>query len=68
MVKAISYRMCVTIILAVLSWIFTGNANQTTFITTIYAILATIAYYGHERIWNGIGWGTKGHTIGTKLE
>jgi uncharacterized membrane protein len=56
MVKAVSYRTLVTVILAVLSWMFTADANQTTFITVAYAILATAGYYGHERIWNKISW------------
>ena len=58
-IKAISYRAPVTAILAVLSWTFTADANQTTLITVVYAILATTGYYGHERIWNRIGWETK---------
>ena len=57
--KAMSYRGLVTVILAVLSWTFTADAGQTTFITLAYAILATIGYYGHERIWNKIGWQTR---------
>ena len=64
-VKALSYRALVTAILAVISWTFTSNADQTTIITVVYAILATIGYYGHERIWNGIGWQTK---IGLRME
>ena len=58
-IKAVSYRALVTAILAVLSWTFTANANQTTIITLVYATLATIGYYGHERLWNRITWETK---------
>jgi uncharacterized membrane protein len=58
-IRAISYRALVSAILAMLSWTFTGNAGQTTIITVAYAILATIGYYGHERIWNKISWETK---------
>jgi uncharacterized membrane protein len=57
-VKAMSYRGMVTAILAALSWTFTASADQTTLITVAYAILATIGYYGHERVWNRILWGT----------
>ena len=64
-VKAISYRSLVSAILAVISWTFTANADQTTIITVVYAILATIGYYGHERIWNRIGWQTK---IGLRIK
>jgi len=58
-IKAISYRALVTAILAMLSWTFTADGNQTTLITVVYAILATTGYYGHERIWNRISWETK---------
>lgn len=62
-VKAISYRGLVTAILAALSWTFTASADQTTLITVAYAILATIGYYGHERVWNRILWGTMKTTL-----
>lgn len=55
-VKAVSYRGVVMAILAAVSWIFTADAGQTTIITTVYAALATIAYYGHEKIWARINW------------
>lgn len=64
-IKAVSYRGLVTAILAVLSWTFTTNVHQTTIITLVYATLATIGYYGHERLWNRITWETKRMT---KLE
>lgn len=54
--KAISYRSVVMAILAAVSWIFTADAGQTTVITIVYAALATIAYYGHEKIWAKINW------------
>jgi uncharacterized membrane protein len=59
MIRAISYRALATAILAVLSWTFTSNAGQMTIITVAYAILATIGYYGYERIWNRISLETK---------
>lgn len=41
-IKAVSYRSLVTAILAMLSWIFTANIDQTALITILYAILATV--------------------------
>jgi uncharacterized membrane protein len=58
-IKAMTYRGLVTTILAVLSWTFTANVDQTTTITGAYAVLATVGYYGHERLWNRIIWQTK---------
>ena len=58
-IKALSYRAFVSAILAAISWAFTASVDQTAIITMLYAALATIGYYGHERLWNRIAWGTK---------
>jgi uncharacterized membrane protein len=58
-VKMLTYRAILTALLAIISWIFTGNLGQTTIITTVFSVSATIIYYLHERIWNGINWGRK---------
>jgi uncharacterized membrane protein len=50
-VKAITYRILVTFVLSVLSWIFTEDAAKTSAITIAYTILATVVYYLHERFW-----------------
>jgi uncharacterized membrane protein len=50
-VKAITYRILVTFVLSVLSWIFTEDAAKTSAITVAYTILATVVYYFHERFW-----------------
>jgi uncharacterized membrane protein len=57
LVKTITYRATVTIILAILSWIFTEDVFQTSAITISFTILATLVYYFHERIWDKIAWG-----------
>ena len=57
LVKMIVYRAILTVLLAVISWIFTGDTGQTTIITIIFSISATAIYYLHERVWNGIRWG-----------
>jgi uncharacterized membrane protein len=58
-IKALSYRALVSAILAAISWAFTASVDQTVVITMLYAALATVGYYGHERIWNRVAWGTK---------
>jgi len=55
-VKSITYRIAAIIVLGILSWIFTKSAFQTSAITIIFTILATIIYYFHERIWDKITW------------
>ncbi|HJT46668.1 MAG TPA: DUF2061 domain-containing protein [Nitrososphaeraceae archaeon] len=55
-VKTLTYRAVTTIILAVMTFVLTGNLYQTSIISILFAILATIAYYIHERIWTKIEW------------
>jgi len=59
LVKAITFRIAATIVLGVLSWIFTKSAFQASAITILFTILATIIYYFHERIWDKITWGRR---------
>lgn len=55
--KTIVYRITVSIILAIISWHFTGDLTKTSAITIIYNIVVIIFYYIHERIWIKIKWG-----------
>jgi uncharacterized membrane protein len=55
-VKMLSYRAILTALLATISWYFTGNIGQTTTITVIFSVSATVVYYAHERLWNKVGW------------
>jgi uncharacterized membrane protein len=55
--KTIIYRGIVTAILFGVSWVFTGNLIDTTTITVIFNVLATIAYFFHEKMWDKISWG-----------
>ncbi len=55
-VKTVIYRGIVTLILFVVSWFFTGNLVDTTTITVVFNVLATIAYFFHEKMWDKIGW------------
>lgn len=67
MIKALSYRGLVTAILAMISWTSTASIDQAAVITVAYAILATIGYYWHDRIWNKITWGTKKNNARVKI-
>jgi uncharacterized membrane protein len=55
-VKMLTYRAILTALLAIISWIFTGNLGQTTVITIVFSVSANAVYYIHERVWNGIKW------------
>lgn len=55
--KTVLYRGIVTAILFAVSWFFTGNMIDTTTITVTFNVLATIAYFFHEKMWDKISWG-----------
>jgi uncharacterized membrane protein len=57
--KAVTYRFIMTIVLIVISYVFTGDIYQTSSIVGVFTIIAIIVYYFHERIWNKITWGRK---------
>lgn len=57
--KMLTYRAILTALLAVISWIFTGNVGQTTVITIVFSVAATAIYYLHERMWNSVRWGLR---------
>jgi uncharacterized membrane protein len=54
--KTLSYRAIVTVILAVVAYVFTGNLYQTSTIAIVFGILATLTYYLRERLWSRINW------------
>jgi hypothetical protein len=43
-VKMLTYRAILTALLAIISWIFTGNLGQTTVITIVFSVSATVIY------------------------
>ncbi|HSB50140.1 MAG TPA: DUF2061 domain-containing protein [Nitrosopumilaceae archaeon] len=57
LLKTAIYRGFTTIILFITSWLYTGNFIESSFITIVFNILATIFYYTHERMWCKTSWG-----------
>lgn len=57
LVKAISWRLVALVVLATISYIFTGSWEETTLITAVYSVLQIFIYFLHERIWGRIRWG-----------
>lgn len=55
--KTALYRGSITILLFTLLWFSTNNIYETSVITIIFNVLATIIYYFHERLWGKIKWG-----------
>jgi uncharacterized membrane protein len=57
LLKTAIYRGFTTITLFIISWIYTGNFIDSSFITIVFNVLATIFYYAHERTWCKVNWG-----------
>jgi uncharacterized membrane protein len=60
--KTAVYRGSITVLLFTLLWLFTNNIYETSLITIIFNVAATIIYYFHERMWGRINWGNTNET------
>ena len=56
--KTAGYRGAVTVLLFSLLWLFSKNIYETSLITIVFNVGATLMYYFHERIWGKINWGS----------
>jgi uncharacterized membrane protein len=57
--KTIAYRVVAIVLLAAVTYAFTGNLGETTLVTVVFNAGGAAAYYGLERFWDGIDWGRK---------
>lgn len=58
-IKAVGYKTGSIAVLAIVSYIFTGDWSKMTLITGVYTLIAIVGYYVWERIWSYIRWGRK---------
>jgi uncharacterized membrane protein len=56
-VKTISWRVLVSTASFLVSWYVTGSLELAGILLASKAILNTILYYGHERLWSKVNWG-----------
>jgi len=61
LLKTCIYRGFTTVSLFVISWAYTGNFIDTSIITIVFNIVATVFYYIHERMWLRSNWGIPVH-------
>ena len=59
--KTLLYRAVITVLLMAITLYFTGNIGESTGISVTFAILGTLVYYVHERLWDNIKWGREGN-------
>jgi len=55
--KSLTWRVIGIVILGGISWLFTHDWEQTTWITITFHSIRLVLYYYHERIWLKIRWG-----------
>ena len=55
--KAITYRIICIVMLAIVSFIFTGDLREVTGIVVVFQAIQMVVYYFHERAWERVKWG-----------
>lgn len=58
-VKSIVWRLIGVFILGGITYAFTRDWAETTWITIIFHVIRTVLYYLHERTWERVDWGKK---------
>jgi uncharacterized membrane protein len=59
LLKAITYRLIIIVLDVTAIYLLTGNLDIALGFMIVSNIYTSIAYYGHERLWDKIGWGKK---------
>jgi adenylylsulfate kinase len=59
LLKAITYRLIIIVLDVTAIYLLTGKLDVALGFMLVSNIYTSIAYYGHERLWNKIGWGKK---------
>lgn len=55
--KSNCYRIICIIMLALITYVITGNIIENTTIVVIFQSIQMVVYYFHERLWERIKWG-----------
>jgi len=55
--KTAAYRSVAVVLLAGITYYYTGNLGESTIVTLLFNSTATIAYYALERAWDLVDWG-----------
>ncbi|MEK7352885.1 MAG: DUF2061 domain-containing protein [Chloroflexota bacterium] len=58
-VKSITWRIIGIFILGGITWAFTRDWEQTSWITITFHTIRLVLYYYHERVWERVKWGRK---------
>ena len=56
LVKTLTWRIVATTDTFIIAWLITGHLDWAGAIAGIEVLTKMFLYYGHERVWNKIGW------------
>ncbi len=59
LLKAITYRLIIIVLDVTAIYLLTGKLDLALGFMIVSNVYTSIAYYGHERLWDKIGWGKK---------
>ena len=62
-VKAICWRFLATVSTMLIVYAFTGMPALSLGVGAVEVVVKIFLYYGHERLWNRIGWGKLKHPL-----
>jgi uncharacterized membrane protein len=58
--KTVVYRVVAIGLLAVVGYLYTGNAGEATTVSILFNAAGALAYYVIERLWESVEWGRAG--------
>jgi uncharacterized membrane protein len=62
--KTLSYRLIISVELFAVTYVLTGSFDSALQLTGWTAVISTVIYYLHERVWAHISWGRTNHKAG----
>jgi uncharacterized membrane protein len=63
--KTVVYRVVAIALLALVGYVYTGNAGEATTISILFNAAGALAYYVIERLWESVEWGREGMETNT---
>ncbi|PJK29583.1 DUF2061 domain-containing protein [Minwuia thermotolerans] len=65
--KALSWQTSGLIVMTLIGYIFTGSISAGGGIAAVSATTGFAAYFLHERVWAGVGWGRRLGEAGARM-
>lgn len=62
--KTFTYRVIISLELFIVTYFVTGSMDNAVQLTGWAAVISTVIYYLHERVWAHVAWGRTNHKAG----